>query len=74
MVRLQKVTVTDRGQGMSSEARANLFRPFFTTKSRGTGLGLPTAKRLIELHAGSIAVDSEPGQRHDRHGDVARQP
>jgi two-component system sensor histidine kinase HydH len=59
---IQRITVTDRGQGMSSEARANLFRPFFTTKSRGTGLGLPTAKRLIELHTGSIAVDSEPGR------------
>jgi signal transduction histidine kinase len=59
---LHKVTVTDHGQGMSPEARANLFRPFFTTKSRGTGLGLPTAKRLIELHSGSIAVDSEPGK------------
>jgi two-component system, LuxR family, sensor kinase FixL len=59
---IQKVTVTDRGPGMSAEARENLFRPFFTTKSRGTGLGLPTARRLIELHAGSIAVDSEPGR------------
>jgi len=59
---LHKVTVTDHGQGISPEARANLFRPFFTTKSRGTGLGLPTAKRLIELHSGSIALDSEPGK------------
>jgi len=58
---VQRVTVTDQGAGLSPEARANLFRPFFTTKSRGTGLGLPTAKRLIELHSGSIAVDSVPG-------------
>jgi PAS domain S-box-containing protein len=58
---VQRVTVSDRGAGLSPEARANLFRPFFTTKSRGTGLGLPTAKRLIELHSGSIAVDSVPG-------------
>lgn len=58
----QSVTVADQGPGMSPDARANLFRPFFTTKSRGTGLGLPTAKRLIELHSGSIAVDSVPGQ------------
>jgi signal transduction histidine kinase len=58
----QKIAITDEGQGISPDARANLFRPFFTTKSRGTGLGLPTARRLIELHEGSIAVDSVPGQ------------
>lgn len=59
---LQRVTVADTGPGLSSDARANLFRPFFTTKSRGTGLGLPTAKRLVELHGGSISVDSIAGE------------
>jgi len=58
----QKVVIADRGQGMSPEVRENLFRPFFTTKSRGTGLGLATARRLVELHAGSIAVDSTVGR------------
>jgi two-component system sensor kinase FixL len=55
------IRVRDQGPGIPQEARANLFRPFFTTKSRGTGLGLPTARRLIELHAGTIAVECPPG-------------
>lgn len=56
-----RVDIVDAGPGMSSEVRRNLFRPFFTTKARGTGLGLPTAKRLAELHGGSIAVESTVG-------------
>jgi len=57
----KSVRIADKGPGMSAEVRRNLFRPFFTTKSRGTGLGLPTAKRLVELHGGSIAVESTSG-------------
>jgi signal transduction histidine kinase len=34
-----------------------IFEPFFTTKHRGTGLGLPTAKRVVERHHGSITID-----------------
>jgi two-component system sensor kinase FixL len=56
-----RVDIADAGPGMSDEVRRNLFRPFFTTKARGTGLGLPTAKRLVELHGGSIAVESTMG-------------
>ncbi|HEX7795870.1 MAG TPA: PAS domain S-box protein [Vicinamibacterales bacterium] len=58
---LQHVRIRDAGPGMTPEIRQNLFRPFFTTKARGTGLGLPTAKRLVELHSGSIAIESTPG-------------
>jgi two-component system, LuxR family, sensor kinase FixL len=54
----QYVRIADAGPGMLPEVRRNLFRPFFTTKARGTGLGLPTAKRLVELHGGSISVES----------------
>ena len=43
--------------GIPAEIREKIFTPFFTTKSRGSGLGLPTAKRLIEAHNGSIAID-----------------
>jgi two-component system sensor kinase FixL len=57
----QHVRIIDQGPGMSAEIRRKLFRPFFTTKARGTGLGLATAKRLVELHGGTIAVESTPG-------------
>lgn len=52
-----RVTIADQGPGLSAEAKEKLFRPFFTTKSRGTGLGLPTARRLLEAHGGRISVD-----------------
>ena len=48
---------TDTGPGIPPEVRDRVFTPFFTTKSRGTGLGLPTAKRLIEAHQGEIQID-----------------
>jgi PAS domain S-box-containing protein len=50
------ITVIDSGPGIPPEIRDRIFVPFFTTKSRGTGLGLPTAKRLIEAHGGRIGV------------------
>lgn len=56
-----RVTVRDDGPGIPPEVRAQIFTPFFTTKARGTGLGLPTAKRIIEAHSGSIAIDCPPG-------------
>jgi signal transduction histidine kinase len=46
----------DSGPGIPKDVRQKIFTPFFTTKSRGSGLGLPTAKRLIEAHRGGIAV------------------
>jgi two-component system, LuxR family, sensor kinase FixL len=52
------VAFRDDGPGIPPEIRERIFTPFFTTKSRGSGLGLPTAKRLIEAHAGTIHIDS----------------
>ena len=53
--------MTDHGPGIPAEILDRIFTPFFTTKARGTGLGLPTAKRLIEAHRGSITLTSPPG-------------
>ena len=52
-----QIAFSDAGPGIPSEIREKIFTPFFTTKSRGSGLGLPTAKRLIEAHDGAIAID-----------------
>ena len=56
-----RVAVADDGPGLPAEIKAALFRPFKTTKARGTGLGMATAKRLVELHGGRIAVASPEG-------------
>ncbi len=57
-----RIKVVDTGPGMSKEAQANLFTPFFTTKSRGLGLGLCITKTIVQEHGGSIQVFSEPGR------------
>ena len=56
-----EIRVTDEGNGMPPDVQARLFEPFFTTKSRGTGLGLPTSRRIVELHAGQIDVACPQG-------------
>jgi two-component system sensor kinase FixL len=55
-----RMTVTDSGPGIPPEVREKLFTPFFTTKARGTGLGLSTAKRFVEAQGGTIAIDCPP--------------
>lgn len=57
-----KLLVTDTGTGMPDEVRANLFRPFFTTKKTGTGLGLVSCKRIVANHRGYLRVLSEKDQ------------
>jgi two-component system sensor kinase FixL len=52
-----QIAVIDDGPGIPTEIRQKIFTPFFTTKRRGSGLGLPTAKRLIEAHDGQITID-----------------
>src|SRR5262249_41140100 len=49
----------DTGLGMDERTAMKMFDPFYTTKSGGSGLGLPTARRIIEAHGGRIAVHSE---------------
>lgn len=60
-----EVHVIDTGPGIPSEIKDRLFTPYFTTKSGGSGLGLPTAKRLIDEHSGSIEVVSTLGAGSD---------
>jgi signal transduction histidine kinase len=50
--------VADDGPGVSEEARARLFEPYFTTKSSGTGLGLAICRRIVDAHGGSIELAS----------------
>lgn len=53
------ITVADQGKGIPPENLPNIFRPFFTTKGHGTGLGLSLARRIVEAHGGTITVRSE---------------
>lgn len=54
-----RVQITDEGVGMDQKTIARLFEPFFTTKKRGTGLGLSIVRQIIDLHGGTIDVQSE---------------
>ncbi len=56
------VGVSDTGKGIPAEHLPNIFRPFYTTKGHGTGLGLSLARRIVEDHGGKIIVQSEPGR------------
>lgn len=55
------LSLIDTGNGMTPEVLANVFKPFFTTRPGGTGLGLPTARKIIEAHGGTIEVQSAVG-------------
>lgn len=55
------ISVADKGCGMSTEQIAKAFEPFHTTKSYGTGLGLPIVKKIIEAHKGELSIHSQEG-------------
>ena len=57
-----EITIADTGTGMARETIGKLWSPLFTTKAKGMGFGLPTAKRLVEAHGGSISVESKAGK------------
>jgi two-component system sensor histidine kinase HydH len=56
------IEISDTGKGISPEHLSNLFRPFFTTKKKGTGLGLAVSYKLVQDHNGDIQVNSEVNQ------------
>ena len=56
-----QVSVSDEGPGLSPEVSDEMFEPFFTTKHRGSGLGLPTARRIVEAHGGELTARNRPG-------------
>jgi signal transduction histidine kinase len=55
-----QIRFVDGGPGIPPDIRERIFTPFFTTKSRGSGLGLPTVKRFVEAHNGQVAIDCPP--------------
>lgn len=54
--------VSDTGGGIPHDVVHNIFNPFFTTKSKGTGLGLPIVHAIVEKHGGSIHLDNREGK------------
>lgn len=55
------ISIIDNGNGMIKEIISNIDKDYFTTKSNGTGLGIPYIKEIIKLHDGSIEYDSKEG-------------
>jgi signal transduction histidine kinase len=53
-----RLEIVDTGRGISEEEGKKIFEPFYTTKEKGLGLGMPYAKKIIEQHGGAITFDS----------------
>jgi len=56
-----QVSIEDSGAGIPTANRASVFEPFFTTKPQGTGIGLPLAKKFVEINGGTIAISDGSG-------------
>ena len=56
------IAISDSGKGMNPLMQEQIFQPFFTTKRKGSGLGLSICQRLVDQHEGSINVESAPGK------------
>jgi signal transduction histidine kinase len=57
---LVRINVLDNGPGVSHDARERIFRPFFTTKKTGTGLGLALVQKIVVTHNGRVHVTNPP--------------
>ena len=60
---LVEISVSDTGVGIPPESLERIFRPFYTTKRGGTGLGLSLCRRIIRQHGGTLTVESKAGKR-----------
>ena len=56
------IAIEDSGCGMVRDVLEHVFSPFFTTKQKGTGLGMAVAAKIVEVHGGAIEAESEPGR------------
>ena len=56
------IQINDTGSGIAPDRLPHIFDAYYSSRPRGSGLGLPTAKKIIEAHSGTIKVDSEPGK------------
>ena len=59
---LVRIDIADTGNGISEENVSKIFEPYFSTKETGTGLGLAIVQKIVEIHHGTIEVESEMGE------------
>jgi signal transduction histidine kinase len=59
---LAVLEVTDTGCGIPIDSQPRIFEAFYSTRKGGSGLGLPTVRRIVEAHGGTIGFESEPGR------------
>ncbi|HKY44376.1 MAG TPA: ATP-binding protein [Pyrinomonadaceae bacterium] len=57
-----QLLIADTGKGISDEEAKKIFEPFYTTKEKGLGLGMPYARKIIEQHSGTISFSSQPAE------------
>lgn len=60
--RFVRIDISDTGNGIPEESLSKIFEPYFSTKETGTGLGLAIVQKIVEMHNGTIEVDSRPGE------------
>ena len=59
---ITEISITDNGMGISDEAIEKVFIPFFTTKEKGSGIGLSLSRQIIRMHGGTIDIKSKIGE------------
>jgi signal transduction histidine kinase len=58
-----KISISDNGKGIPPEELEKIFIPFYTTKEKGSGIGLSLSRKIMRLHRGSISVSSQPAEK-----------